>query len=85
MESKYLNYHVPKIKLFYYKDIAELHYKILNIFLLLCYNSDYYCFCDKYQVCEKVCHIERDLCQLCYIFDRLRYIFVMILYILKTT
>ena len=75
MESKYLNSRVLEIKLFYYKDIADLHYKILDSFLLICYNSDYYCICDKCQVCEKVCHIERDLCPLCCIFVVLRYIF----------
>ena len=43
MESKYFNSHVIEIKLYHYKDIADLHYKRLNILLLICYNSDY-CF-----------------------------------------
>ena len=54
-----------KIKLYHYKDIVELHYKFLNILSLICYNSDYYCFCDKYQGCEMDYHTGRDLCLLC--------------------
>ena len=65
MESKNFNSHVFEIKLYHYKDIADLHFKLLNILLLICYNSDYYCFCNKYQGCEKNYHMERDLCPLC--------------------
>ena len=67
MESKYFNFHVFEIKLYHYKDMADLHYKLLNIFSLICYNSDYCCFCDKYQGFEKDYHIGRDLCLLCHI------------------
>ena len=45
--------------------MAGLHYKLLNIFLLICYNSDYHCFCDKYQGYEKDYHIGRNLCSFC--------------------
>ena len=67
MESKYFNSHVFEIKLYHYRDIADRHYKLLNILSLIFDNSDYYCFCDKYQGCEKDYHIGRDLCPLCYI------------------
>lgn len=47
MESKYSNSFTFKIELHHYKDIVNLHYKLLNILLLICYNdSDYYCFCN---------------------------------------
>ena len=49
MESKYFSSHVFEIKLYHNKDVADLYYELLNIILLICYNSDYYCFCDKYQ------------------------------------
>lgn len=45
--------------------MADLHYKLLNILTLICYNSDYYCFCNKYQGCKKDYHLGRDLCALC--------------------
>ena len=53
MESKYFNSHVFEIKLHHYKDMADLHCELLNILSLICYNSDYYCFCEKSQGCEK--------------------------------
>ena len=49
MESKYFSSHVFEIKLYHNKDVADLYYELLNIVLLICYNIDYYCFCDKYQ------------------------------------
>ena len=45
--------------------MADLHYIPLNILSLICYYSDYYCFCDKYQGCEKDYYIWRDLYPLC--------------------
>ena len=47
--------------------MADLHYKLLNILSLICYNSDYYCFCVKYQGCEKDYHLGRVLCPLSHI------------------
>ena len=64
MESKYFNSHVFEIKLYHYKDMADLYYKLLNILSLICYNSDYYYFCNKDQGCEKNYHMGRDLCPL---------------------
>ena len=65
MESRYFNSQAFEIKLYHYKDMADLHYKLLNIISLICYNSDYYCFCNKYQGCKKDDHLGRDLCSLC--------------------
>ena len=65
MESKYCHSHVFEIKLYHYNDMADLHYKLLKILSLICYNSDYYCFCNKYQDCEKDCHFGRDFCPFC--------------------
>ena len=45
--------------------MADLHYKLLSILSLICYKSDYYCFCDKYERCEKDYPKGRDLCLLC--------------------
>ena len=45
--------------------MADVHYELLNILSLICYNSDYYCFCNKYQGCERDCHLGRNLCLLC--------------------
>ena len=56
---------VFEIKEYHYKDMADLQYKLLNILSLICYNSDYYCFCNKYQGCEKDYHLGRNLCTLC--------------------
>ena len=67
MEWKYFNSHVFEINLHHYKNMADLHYKLLNITLLICYNSNYYCFCNKSQGCRKGYHLRRDPCPLCYI------------------
>ena len=65
MESKYFNSFVFEIKLLHYKDIVDLQYKLLNILLVICYNNDYYSFCNKYHGCEKNYNFGRDLCALC--------------------
>ena len=49
MESKYFISHIFEIKLFHYKDMADLHYKLLDILSLICCNGDYDCFCNKCQ------------------------------------
>ena len=72
MESKHFDSHDLEIKLYHYKDIADLHYKLLSIFSLICYNSNYYCFCNKCQGCEKNYHMERTSAH----FIVLRYVFV---------
>ena len=51
--------------------MADLHYELLHVLLLICYNSDYYCFWKKYQVYEK--RLSRDLCPLCRIKIYFRY------------
>ena len=53
METKYFSSFVLAIKLYHYKGVVDLHYKLLNILSLICYNSDsdYYCLCDKYHGC----------------------------------
>ena len=53
------------IKLYHYRDMADLHYKLLNILSLICYHSDYYNFCNRYQGCKKDYHLGRNLCLLC--------------------
>ena len=65
MESKHFDSHDFEIRLYHYKDIADLRYKLLNIFSLICYNSNYYCFCNKCHGCEKNYHMEKDICPLC--------------------
>ena len=67
MGTKYFNSFVLEIKLYHYKGIVDLHYKLLNILSLICYNSDsdYYCLCNKYHGCKKNYYLGRDLCALC--------------------
>ena len=48
MESRYFNIFVFEIRLYHYEDIVNLHYNHLNILSLICYNSDYDCFCNKF-------------------------------------
>ena len=54
MESTYPNFCVFEKKLYQFKDIKELHYKLLNI-------------CDRYQGCKLDYNQERRLCPLCQI------------------
>ena len=79
MESKYFNSHVFEIKLYHYKDMADLYYKLLNILSLICYNSDYYYFCNKYQGCKNIIILQETSAY----FVLLSYIFNMILGTLK--
>ena len=77
MESKYFNSHVFEIKLYHYKDIADLHYKLLKILLLICYNRDYcfFFFVAIVRVAKKIVILEGTSAH----FVVLKYIFDMIL------
>ena len=76
MESKYFNSHVFEIKLYHYKELADLHYKLSKILLLICYNSDYcFFFVTIVRVAKKIIILEGTSAH----FVVLRYIFDMIL------
>ena len=62
MERAYDSKHIFEFKLYFYKDVVDLHYKLLNILSLICYNSYYYCFCSKYNRCEEVYNVGSHLC-----------------------
>ena len=34
------------------RNAKELHFAILNLFLKVCYQESYYCFCSEYSGCE---------------------------------
>ena len=53
--------------------MPDLQYKLLNIFSLISYNSDYYCFCEKYQDVKRILSWEGTSSH----FVILGYIFVM--------
>lgn len=65
MESKYDLKHIFEFKLHFYKDIVDLHYELLNTLSLIIYKGYYYCFCLKYDRCEKDYNGGSDLCPLC--------------------
>ena len=54
MKRVYHSKHIFEFKLQFYKDVVDLHDKLLNIFSLICYSSGYYyCLYSKYEGCEK--------------------------------
>ena len=67
MESNYPNIATFKKKLYQYGTVEDLHYKLLNIMLLITHNSWFYCFCWKYEGCELSHNRGRALCPLCII------------------
>ena len=66
MESAYVSKYIFEFKLQFYKDVVDLHYKLLNILSLICFDTgNYYCFCTKYKGCEEEYNAESRLCSLC--------------------
>ena len=65
MEATYPNLQTFEKKLYGYKSIEDLHYKLLNIMQLIIHNGWFYCFCNKYQGCEFDYNRVRRLCALC--------------------
>ena len=65
MEATYPNLQTFEKKLYGYKLIEDLHYKLLNIMQLIIHNGWFYCFCNKYQGCEFDYNRVRRLCALC--------------------
>ena len=54
MEGSYCNFSKFEKALYHFKNEKDLHYKLLNILSLNCYQTiGYYCFCDRFQGCEK--------------------------------
>ena len=67
MESKYPNLRSFEKKLYHYESVEDLHYKLLNIMLLIVHNGYHYCFCNKYRGCKLDYNRGRLLCPLCQI------------------
>ena len=66
MESAYVSKYIFEFKLQFYKDVVDLHYKLLNILSLICFDTgNYYCFCTKYKGCEEEYNAGSRLCPLC--------------------
>ena len=67
MEASYADLATFEKKLFHDENVQELHYKFLNVMLLITHNGFFYCFCDKFHGCELNYNQEQRHCPLCWI------------------
>ena len=67
MEVSYADLAAFEKKLCHYENVQELHYKFLNVMLLIIHNESFYCFCDKCHVCQLSYNQEQRHCPLCWI------------------
>ena len=69
MKAAYSNLWTFEKKLYHYENTEVLHYKLLNIILLIVRNGWFRSFCNKYQGCELNYNRRRRFCLLCCIPD----------------
>ena len=48
-----------------FSSLPELHFKLMNFLYLICYKSDYFCFCNKYGSIKLNYNRGRQCCVLC--------------------
>ena len=68
MESTYQNFSVFQKKLYEYRDIKDLYYKLFLILSLICFNNGFFnCFCNRYEGCKLDYNLGWRVCPLCWI------------------
>ena len=65
MEASYEDLATFEKNFHHYENVEELHYKFLNIILLITHNRLFYCFCDKYYGCKLNYNQGQRVCPLC--------------------